>query len=141
MDRKQVYRELFMTIAADLADYPLLLESLEAQFQAALAHDAAGLEACACRISELCDRLERSRHARQAWVRDLLPVGAELSMSALLDALPPNLREQGAARWRRLCELVAACRERNLRNGQLLQQRQALLRRVLEGESDVYAAQ
>ncbi|AUH50497.1 hypothetical protein CXB49_06580 [Chromobacterium sp. ATCC 53434] len=141
MEAGQAYRRLFATIGADLADYPRLLEWLESQFRAALEHDAAALERCAGEIAALCDRLEGSRRERLAVVDALLPLAAERSMAEVLKALPTALREQGDAHWRRLRALIADCRERNLRNGRLLQERRQLLQRVLEGESDVYAAQ
>ena len=141
MDKKQACRQLFATLQADLADYPRLMESLEAQFHAALAHDAAGLEACAADISALCARLEQSRRLRLGLVKALLPSAEEPTMAGALAVLPPAVREQGEARWQSLSGLIVASRERNLRNGQLLQQQRVLLRRVLEGEADVYAAQ
>ncbi|MBP4048670.1 flagellar export chaperone FlgN [Chromobacterium violaceum] len=141
MDRKQLYRQLFATVGGDLSDYPRLNALLEQQFRAALAHDAAALERCATEIAALCDKLERSRRERLSLVESLLPAGAERSMAEVLKVLPQALREQGEAHWQRLRALIADCRERNLRNGQLLQERRQLLQRVLEGESDVYAAQ
>ncbi|SUX54034.1 flagellar protein FlgN [Chromobacterium vaccinii] len=141
MDRKQRYRRLFATVGEDLADYPRLNALLERQFRAALAHDAAELDRCAGEIAALCDKLERSRRERLELVTSLLPSGTERSMAEVLKVLPQALREQGDAHWRRLRALIADCRERNLRNGQLLQERRQLLQRVLEGESDVYAAQ
>ncbi|MEO9382655.1 flagellar export chaperone FlgN [Chromobacterium phragmitis] len=141
MDKKALYRRLFATIGGDLSDYPKLVDLLERQFRAALGHDAAGLEACAAEISGLCDRLEGSRRERQGLVDALLPAGSERSVDAVIGALPAPLRERGDAHVRQLRGLIDACRERNLRNGELLQERRQLLLRVLEGESDVYAAQ
>ncbi|OHX11462.1 hypothetical protein BI347_17475 [Chromobacterium sphagni] len=141
MDRQQDLRRLFATVANDLADYPRLQDLLERQFAAALAHDAQALAVCADEIAALCLRLERSRRARLSMVERLLPQGAELSMDAVLGRLPEKAQAQGEGLWLRLRGLIGDCRERNLRNGQLLQQRRQLLRRVLEGEPDVYAAQ
>ncbi|KUM02996.1 flagellar export chaperone FlgN [Chromobacterium subtsugae] len=141
MDRQQDLRRLFATVADDLAAYPLLQACLERQFAAALAHDAQALSVCADEIGALCRRLELSRRERLGAAERLLPAGAELTMAAVLRALPERQREQGERHWLRLRGMVADCRELNLRNGQLLQQRRLLLQRVLEGESDVYAAQ
>ncbi|POZ63390.1 flagellar export chaperone FlgN [Chromobacterium alticapitis] len=141
MDKRQAYRQLFGTIAEDLTEYQRLLARLEAQFRAALEHDAAALAMSADEIAESCVRLERSRRARLELVRGLLPAGAEASMTAALAVLPPALRDQAGAHWQRLRGLIAECRESNLRNGHLLQQRRELLQRVLVGESDVYLAQ
>lgn len=141
MDRRQAYRQLFDTVAADLSAYPQLAARLEAQFEAALRHDAAGLQDSASEIAALCARLERSRRQRAGLLRVLLPTGEPLSMASALAVLPPALRERADAMWQSLRGWIAECRERNRRNGELLTQRRELLRRVLEGESDVYAAQ
>ncbi|UTH73160.1 flagellar export chaperone FlgN [Chromobacterium sp. IIBBL 290-4] len=141
MERKAWLQSLFVTVGDDLADYPKLASLLERQFQAALAHDAAALSACAAEISELCDALEDRRRERLRVVERLCPPGAPLAVEAALAGLPEALRERGLTHWSRLRQWIADCRDLNLRNGELLQRRREALSRVLEGERDVYVPQ
>lgn len=142
MSRQALFEQLLQTVQRDLRDYPKMEACLEAQFAAALAHDAEGMRRCADQLGALCAALEESRRERRRLAAAVLLREHDLSMTALFALLPAAAREACERRWRQLLAHVERCRDLNLRNGGLLRQQQQVLARVLEGEAgDVYHAQ
>ena len=81
--------------------------------------------------------LQASRDQRLQLAGRLLGDGRAASMVLKLLPVAVACRQ----RWGALVAQIRQCQTLNLRNGQLLQQQQELMNRVLNGDSDVYCAQ
>ncbi|MBV5293592.1 MAG: flagellar protein FlgN [Curvibacter lanceolatus] len=131
-------KQLMQDLQTDLREYQALHQLLEAQFQAALRHDASALQAQAAEVTTLVDRLDQRRQARRELLRTLLPVHPAPGVAELLALLPAQgpMRANAARGWAQLEALVRACKERNARNGRLMADQQAVFQRVLHGEEN-----
>ncbi|AXT47438.1 MULTISPECIES: flagellar export chaperone FlgN [Chromobacterium] len=141
MNREQAFKQLLATVGQDLQGYGRLEQLLEQQFAAALAHQADELRQLGSDIVAQCDALQLSRDQRLQLAGQLLGAGRAASMDAVLKLLPAAAEQACRQRWNALVEQIRLCQTLNLRNGQLLQQQQDLMNRVLNGDSDVYCAQ
>ena len=138
MNRQQLLKHILHSVQQDARDYPRLQQHLETQFTATLTHDSERLQACAAVITELCEQLDTRRRQRLQWIAQVLPQGQVASIPAVLALLPRVLRAPCQQCWQSVLDTAVQCRELNLRNGQLLQQHHAMLRRIFEGEMHVY---
>lgn len=129
-------QQLMQDLQTDLREYHELHQLLEAQFQAALRHDATALQTLAAQVSGLVDRLDQRRLSRRGLVHTLLPRHPAPGVAEVLALLPAQgpMRAKAAQGWARLEALVRACKERNARNGRLMADQQAVFQRVLHGE-------
>lgn len=131
---------LFMKgVRADVDDYRALQELLSAQFDAALRHDTAALEALALRILDLAASLDVRREERVALAREWTHGGMVVGMPALLEALPPAARVALSSWWTTLEQIVQACKAQNMRNCRLMVEQNEVMRRVLNQEEATYA--
>lgn len=130
---------LLHDLQADRAAYERLQERLEAQFQAALRHDAPGLQQLAEDIGALVGELEARARARGQVLRQLLGTAGEVSMAALLNRLPPAAAQAIGGLWGGLEQQVRDCKALNARNGRLIADQHALMRRVMGVEEALYA--
>jgi flagella synthesis protein FlgN len=128
-----VLAQLLRDAQADLLDYGVLADLLQQQFDSALQHDAAPLEALAPQIVAIVDTLEQRRRTRERLVAQLLGAQTPLSMAALIERLPAAHRAPVQALWDRLEQAVRDCKALNARNARLMTEQQALLQRVLHG--------
>ncbi|KMN38308.1 MULTISPECIES: flagellar export chaperone FlgN [Chromobacterium] len=141
MNREQAFKQLLATVQQDLQGYRQLEQLLEQQFSAALAHQTETLKQLGDDIVGQCDTLQASRDQRLQLAGRLLGDGRAASMDAVLKLLPVAVEPACRQRWDALVAQIRQCQTLNLRNGQLLQQQQELMNRVLNGDSDVYCAQ
>lgn len=142
MSARQHLAQLAQGMQQDAAGYEALQTLLEAQFHAALRHDAGAMEAVALRIAEQAEQLARQSDARIEHARALLPGGQKLSMTAVFAPLPQALRHQLLGMWNALQAQVTACQALNVRNCQLIMQQAETMRAVLAGgvvTEDIYA--
>ena len=126
-------------VGADIQRYRELTRLLEAQFTAALRHDAVELSELANGVTELVASLDASRRDRTACVRAMLGAGASAGMPAVFELLEGPRREALEAGWQTLEGLVRESKRLNARNCQLLMDQHALMQRVLHGEVSTYA--
>jgi len=124
-------------VGADIQRYRELVRLLEAQFRAALRHDALELAELANGVTELVASLDASRRDRTSCVQAML--GAEAGMPAVFELLEGPRREALEAGWHTLEGLVRESKRLNARNCQLLMDQHALMQRVLHGEVSTYA--
>lgn len=131
-------KQLMRDLQTDLREYRELHGLLEAQFQAALRHDATALQALAAEVTVLVDRLDQRRLNRRELLNKLLPTHPAPGMADVLALLPAQgpMRTNAARGWEHLEALVRACKERNARNGRLMADQQAVFQRVLHGEEN-----
>lgn len=141
MNREQAFKQLLATVQQDLQGYRQLEQLLEQQFSAALAHQGEALKQLGGDIVNQCDALQASRDQRLQLAGQLLGDGRAASMDAVLKLLPAAAEQACRQRWDALVAQIHQCQTLNLRNGQLLQQQQELMNRVLNGDSNVYCAQ
>lgn len=127
---------LLRDMDADVLEYRRLRSLLEDQFDAALRHQGTRMQALAEDITAAVETLEARRATRVTLVHQLVGSAAVVRIETALALLPPPLCDAAAARWGVLETLVRECKERNARNGRLMTDQQAILRRVLEGEED-----
>lgn len=130
---------LLRDLQADHSAYARLRELLEAQFQAALRHRAAALQEVADEIVALVEQLDAHTRRRGLLLRQLLGSQGEASMSRLLLRLPPATAQALGGLWAALQEQVNECKALNQRNCQLITEQQALMRRVMGVEEELYA--
>lgn len=144
LTRQQALLRLAKGMQADVADYGVLRDLLEAQFALALRHDTDGLAEIAGRISTLCETLG-GRHRERRQLVDLFS-GPRVSpprkdvVAALIAQLPATYRAMAELMWTSLGLLVKECKALNSRNCQLMMAQHDIMQRVLGGESDVYVA-
>jgi len=130
---------LLRDLQADRAGYGRLRELLEAQFQAALRHQAEPLQRLADEIVALVDELDAHTRQRGLLLRKLLGSQGEPTMSRLLQRLPTTAAQALGGLWTALEEQVRECKALNQRNCQLITEQQALMRRVMGVEEGLYA--
>lgn len=138
MSRSADVNRVMRSVGQDVLDYRALADLLEEQFQAAMRHQAERLVELSQRISEVVDALERRRAERVAAVEALLGSGAR--MPTLIAALPVPRAQLLGKGWASLEALVRHCKALNLRNCQLMTDQHDIMRRVLHGEDETYAA-
>jgi flagella synthesis protein FlgN len=124
-------------VGHDLRDYHVLRSLLEAQFHAALRHEATPLATLAERITELVDGLERRRIERVALVEALVGPGAR--MTTLIARVGGARRQRLASGWEALEAAVGDCKALNARNCRLMTDQHDIMQRVLHGEDQTYA--
>lgn len=146
MQRVTLAETLFRLAAgvrADVADYGLLRERLEAQFDAALHHDTGRLARLADEIVALCGTLDARRGERTrligVFASALKGTPAADAVPALLAHLPEGQRSAAAADWADLCLLVRECKALNVRNCRLLMDQHDIMQRVLNDGDGIYA--
>lgn len=137
LSRPDAMRALVAGIAADLQAYPLLQQQLEQQFDAALRHKAAALNAAAEGISTLVEAMEQRRAQRVALVQRL--VGETGNMAQAFALLKNPAREKMEADWASLEAAVLEAKRLSKRNGDLLAEQYTIMQRVLHGEEQIYA--
>jgi len=130
---------LLRDLQADCAAYGRLRELLEAQFQAALRHQAEPLQRLADEIVVLVDELDAHTRMRGLLLRKLLGSQCDASMSRLLSRLPTTAAQALGDIWATLEGQVRECKALNQRNCQLITEQQALMRRVMGVEEGLYA--
>ncbi|MFT7772929.1 flagellar export chaperone FlgN [Roseateles sp.] len=130
---------LLRDLQADRSAYARLRDLLEAQFQAALRHQAEPLQRLADEIVALVDELDAHTRQRALLLRKLLGSQGEPSMSRLLQRLPSTASQALGDIWTALEEQVRECKALNQRNCQLITEQQALMRRVMGVEEGLYA--
>lgn len=130
---------LLRDLQADRSAYARLRELLEAQFQAALRHQAEPLQRLAEEISALVDGMEARGRQRGQLLRQLLGTQGEPGMNRLLQRLPAKAAQALGDIWTALEQQVRECKALNQRNCQLITEQQALMRRVMGVEEELYA--
>lgn len=140
MIRRQAIQRLVYGVQNDVADYRALRLLLQAQFDAALRHRTAELADVAADISALCEVLQVRRRERLELLEVCVGEGAPAdAMMAVLSKLPAVYGAAALALWQTLQDLVRECKAFNQRNCALLMDQHALMQRVLNQESDIYA--
>lgn len=139
----QALLRLAAGVRADVADYERLRDRLEAQFDAALRHDTAGLARLADEIVAQCGTLDERRHERNGLLRvfaaALKGIPPADVVPALLGHLPVPQRGAAATDWVTLGALVRECKALNVRNCQLLMDQHEIMQRVLNDGDGIYA--
>lgn len=130
---------LLRDLQADRSAYEGLRELLEAQFQAALRHQAGALQRLADEIVAVVDGMDARAGQRSRLLRQLLGSQGEASMGRLLQRLPIKASQALGEIWSALEQQVRDCKTLNQRNCQLITEQQALMRRVMGVEEDLYA--
>nr|WP_315257937.1 flagellar export chaperone FlgN [uncultured Duganella sp.] len=137
ISRQDAMRALLAGIAADLQAYPLLQQTLQQQFEAALRHKSTELAAVADAITTLVDAMEQRRAERVALVQRL--VGVTGNMAQAFALLKNSAREKMEADWASLEIAVTEAKRLSKRNGDLLAEQFTIMQRVLHGEEQIYA--
>jgi flagella synthesis protein FlgN len=137
MTRDQAVFRLAEGVQADLAACAELQGLLERQFDAALRHRSDELAALAAELTPALDAMDARRQQRVTLVRALL--GAQATMSELIATLAGATRDELAANWQQLEQMVIACKAMTTRNSALLAEQFSIMQRVLHGEEQVYA--
>lgn len=123
----------------DQAGYQRLHGLLEAQFQAALRHQADAMAELADGILAQVAELDAQRERRQQLLVALLGRNGTPSLKALLARLPQASAQPLAQLWRHLQLALADCKALNLRNCQFIIEQQALMQQLLGREEATYA--
>lgn len=140
MTAREALGRLIKGVHADLGDYRMLRELLEAQFEAALKHRTAVIGDIAERISQLTTQLEQRRLERVALAKRLVGKQTGVTISAVAARLPRQARPAFDEWWKALEKMVQECKRLNQRNCNLMMQQQEILQRVLQaGGGDTYA--
>jgi flagella synthesis protein FlgN len=137
MTRDQAVFRLAEGVQADLAACAEVQGLLERQFDAALRHRSGELAALAAALTPALDAMDARRQQRVTLVRALL--GAQATMSALIATLAGAARDELAANWQQLEQMVTECKRMTNRNSALLAEQFSIMQRVLHGEEQVYA--
>jgi len=128
---------LMKGVAEDVKAYRHLQALLEDQFNAALRYQAARLNELAGQITGTVDALEQRRQQRVFLVENLLGAGG--TMARAFPMLTGNAREALESGWQLLEDLVVDCKQRNVRNCNLMMDQQNIMQKVLHGEEQIYA--
>lgn len=139
MKANEALARMLRELQADRSDYARLRELLDAQFQAALRHQAPQLVGLAEEITGLVGELEARRASRSELLTRLLGRGVTPSLSALLPRLPAQVGQAVTQAWQALEQQVQECKRMNLRNCQLITEQHALMQRALGIEEQGYA--
>lgn len=133
----QLLSLLMKGVAEDVKTYRYLQVLLEDQFNAALHYQAAQLSELAGHITGTVDTLEQRRRQRVFLIENLFGTGG--AMANVFGMLSGTAREALETGWKQLEELVTDCKERNVRNCNLMMDQQSIMQRVLHGEEQIYA--
>lgn len=140
---QQALLQFVQGVQSDLGDYRILRDQLDAQFDAALRHDVGRLSTVAATISALCEAMEQRRGQRTGFMATLASRAGGTPdrphVATLFAQIPRPHRFAVESAWLELERLVSECKSRNSRNCSLLMEQHAIMQRVLETESDVYA--
>jgi flagella synthesis protein FlgN len=139
MKASEALARMLRDLQADRSGYMRLRELLDAQFQAALRHQAPALVGLAEEITALVGELEARRASRSELLARLLGRGVAPSLSALLPRLPAQVGQTVTQAWQALEQQVQECKRMNLRNCQLITEQHALMQRALGIEEQGYA--
>jgi flagella synthesis protein FlgN len=134
--RQEAMTQLLQGVADDMAAYPVLLDLLERQFDAAIRHHQEQLGQLAAEIGDLVDTLE-ARRARRVELAARL-TGPNPSIAQVFTLLRPEPRARLEADWRALERMVLAAKTAGRRNGDLLAEQFTIMQRVLHGENQTY---
>jgi flagella synthesis protein FlgN len=126
-------------LQADREAYGRLRALQETQFEAALRHQPDALQRLADDILALVDELEARARQRSQLLSQLLGTQGEPTMSRLLQRLPVKAAQGLGGLWTALEQQVQDCKALNHRNCQLITDQQALMRRVMGIQEDLYA--
>jgi flagella synthesis protein FlgN len=137
LTRQQANTLLLEGVNLDVQEAAAIHAKLEQQFEAAVRHRSAELGALAEGLEPLLEAMEARRQQRLQLVRALL--GPEATMADYSASLAPQARAGFDAAWNALENLVRACKEATVRNGQLLAEQYSVMQRVLHGEEQIYA--
>lgn len=139
MSAAQALARMLRDMQADQLGYTRLLELLEAQFEAALRHQAEALTRLAGEIGALVDQLDTRRQQRGLLLAQLLNKSPAPSITELLQRLPSVPAQTLTVAWQGLEQQVRECKRLNLRNCHLITEQHALMQRVLGVEEAGYA--
>lgn len=139
MKQREAFNRIFAGMRADLQDYRVLRELLDAQFEAALQHRSEALTEIGERIIALTTVLEQRRAERQRLATHVVPRDTQLSMLAVANRLQGASRAAFDTCWKALEAAVRDCKALNMRNCRLLMDQYDIMQRVLNAETDTYA--
>lgn len=128
---RQRWAHIAQGMQQDVVGYRHMQALMQAQFHAALRHDAPAMQEVAERITAQAQLLEQSSQQRVSHARALLPAGVPLSMSAVFALLQEPLQQQLRALWQQLETAVQQCKALNVRNCQLIMEQAQIMRQVL----------
>lgn len=131
LSARQRWAHIAQGMHQDVAGYREMHTLMQAQFHAALRHDAPAMQDVAERIAAQAQSLEQSSQQRVVHARALLPVGAPVSMTAVFALLQGPLQGQLQALWQQLETSVQQCKALNVRNCQLIMEQAQIMRQVL----------
>ncbi len=126
-------------VRADIRDYRVLHERLEAQFEAALGHRVAQMREVGESIEALVDVLNERRAQRLALAAEITGKAPPGGHAAVLRQLSGQAATLLAGWTEELDVLVRECKRLNLRNCSLITEQHDLMRRVLQQEEQTYA--
>ena len=136
-------QHLLDVLALDCQDHGQLKTLLESQFQAALGHQASGMERIAQDIVSLVQDIEARRPRRDALLQQLLGRQANPGLLALVRRLPASLSRPLRERLDEVCrrlEIEARdCKRLNLRNCELIHEQHALMKQIMGLPETCYA--
>ena len=131
LSARQRWAHIAQGMQQDLLAYGQMHTLMQAQFHAALRHDAAEMQSVAERIAAQAQSLAQSSQQRVAHAQALLPAGQPVSMTALFALLPAALQQQLQRLWKQLEAAVQQCKALNVRNCQLIMEQAQIMRQVL----------
>lgn len=137
MTPREAAEQLLRDLRADLVQAGDLRQLLEAQYQAALRHDAAALQTLGERIVACVEVMETRRSRRVSLAQQL--AGPDARMEAVFPRLGQGWGRTGQTWWLRLETLVRDCKAANQRNCALLAEQQALMQSLLQPQGELYA--
>jgi len=138
MTAARLVQALVAGLRTDLDSYRTLHATLEAQFQAALAHRSLQLAAIGDEIVRQCEPLQLRSEQRGELLRRLLG-NAEASFEALAERLPDEMAQPIRDAWTPLASLARECKRLNQRNCALITSQFEIMQRVLGEEEALYA--
>ncbi|MBU0602991.1 MAG: flagellar protein FlgN [Gammaproteobacteria bacterium] len=137
MKRADAVLRLVRDMHSDAAAYRDLRTLLDAQFDAAVRHDAVAVRDIAGHIAESVERLDARRVLRVRLVTQLF--GADARMDSMFDAMATDNGVRCRALWQELEEHVVECKRLNARNCALMSDQYEIMTRLLHGEDQTYA--
>lgn len=142
MTHQQLLQRVMEGLRDDLGDYRRLRELLDAQFAAALRHQADEIREVIGGILDVTGKLEQRRRERVDMVQRLLNGERGVSrpsMQALSVRLHPSVRANFDAFCTTLEKLLRDCKRLNRRNCHVLTAQHDMMRQALDLKEYVYA--
>lgn len=138
MSRNDLMLALSRGINRDLIAYRRLKEMLDAQFAAAMYHDAPRLAAAGQAVEQLAGEIELRRQERVDLVRQLFDGDSQARMEQVFALLPEAPARMFRSWWSELETLVRDCKGMNERLCHLLTDQQEIMQRLLGDNEDIY---